>query len=266
MSLTISHGPLSGHPPETVNYHLEGPAHRLLLDYFPRRVRALVAGETVVDSRRGRLLHETGMLPQLYVPREDVRSELLEPTDRHTHCPFKGDASYWSVRIGDQVRENAAWAYPEPFEPSTWLRRLIAFEWGAMDGWIDEDEPVEGHLRDPYHRVDVRPSSRHVRILAAGEVLADGTGAKVLSETGLANRYYIPPEDVHTEVLSRTDTRTVCPYKGVASYWSARVGGRTLEDVAWSYPEPFEDATRVRDHLSFSGPDVVVEVDGEREA
>lgn len=264
MTLTMSHGPLSGSPPPSVNYRIEGPAHRLLLDAFPRRVRATLGGETVLDTQRGQLLHETGILPQLYVPAGDVRQDLLEPTDHHTHCPFKGDASYWSVRAGDRVAEDAAWGYPEPLEPAAWLRGQVAFYWDAMDAWIDEDDPVEGHLRDPYHRVDVRDTARHVRVLAGDEVLADTTRAKLLSETGLANRYYIPREDVRDDVLAPSDTTTVCPYKGTASYWSARVDGRELADAAWAYPEPLEDALHARDHLCFSHDGIAIEVDGER--
>ncbi|MGH2803228.1 MAG: DUF427 domain-containing protein, partial [Thermoleophilaceae bacterium] len=114
MTLTLSNGPLSGHPPDTTNYEVRGPEHRLLLQEFPRRVRAELAGETVLDTRRGKLLHETGHLPQLYIPDEDLRDDLLEPSDHRTHCPFKGDASYWSVRAGGRLAENAVWAYPEP--------------------------------------------------------------------------------------------------------------------------------------------------------
>src|SRR5579864_1954456 len=101
MSLTRSDGPLSGHPPETVNYRLEGPKHKLLMQEFPRRVRATFGGQTVLDTTRGMLLHETGLPPQLYVPHEDIRAGLLRPTEHHTYCPFKGTASYWTVTVGD---------------------------------------------------------------------------------------------------------------------------------------------------------------------
>src|SRR5947209_4596901 len=103
MTLTRNHAPLSGKPPGTVNYSIDGPAHRLLLEDFPRRVRAELAGETVLDTTRAALLHETGLIPQLYIPEEDVRRDLLTPTDHHTTCPFKGEASYWSVRAGERV-------------------------------------------------------------------------------------------------------------------------------------------------------------------
>jgi uncharacterized protein (DUF427 family) len=94
MTLTFPGAPLASEPPITTNYAIDGPRHRLLLHPFPRRVRARFAGEVVLDSTHGALLHESNILPRLYVPLEDVRGDLLERTDHTTHCPFKGDASY----------------------------------------------------------------------------------------------------------------------------------------------------------------------------
>lgn len=265
MTLTLANGPLSKSPPETVNYEVEGPRHLLLFEEFPRRVRAAFGGETVADTRRGKLLHETGCLPVLYFPADDVRSDLLRPSERSTHCPFKGDASYFAVAAGDRVAEDAVWTYREPLEDAAWLRGYLAIHWDAMDAWYDEDEEVEGHLRDPYHRVDIRESSRHVRVLAAGEVIAETERPKLLFETGLPNRYYIPPDDVRGDLLERSETRTVCPYKGTASYRSMRTsGGARLDDVAWAYERPLEDAAKIAAHLCFSHDEVAVEVDGER--
>lgn len=264
MSLTMGHGPLSGAPPETVNYDLEGPAHRLLLQPFPRRVRATFAGETVLDTRAGRLLHETGLLPQLYVPDEDIDGELLAAGDHRTTCPFKGEASYETLAVGDRVRENAAWAYREPLEGAAWLRGHRAFYWDALDAWFDEDEEIEGHLRDPYHRVDARRSSAHVRVLAGGQEVAATTAPVLLSETGLPNRWYLPVQDVRKGVLRPSDTTTVCPYKGTASYFCLDLDGTRHDDVAWSYADPLENALKVAGHLSFdtSGDAITIEVDG----
>ena len=263
MTLTLAHGPLSQSLPNTVNYRVEGPAHRLLFEDFPRRVRAVFGGQTVLDTRQGKLLHETGLLPQLYVPEEDVRTDLLVPTDHHTRCPFKGTASYWSVVADDRTAENAVWSYPEPIDEATWLRGYKAFYFDAMDAWFDEDEEVTGHLRDPYHRVDVRDSSRHVRVVVDGAVVAESDRPKLLSETGLPNRYYIPPDDVRRDLLEPSATHTVCPYKGTASYHTLRVDDRRVQDAAWFYPNPFEDALKVRGYLCFSGENILIEVDGE---
>ncbi|WP_049579248.1 DUF427 domain-containing protein [Streptomyces sp. SBT349] len=262
MTLSMAHGPLSAAPPDTVNYHITGPGHRLFLQGFPRRVRCEFGGVPVLDTREGKLLWETGLLPQLYVPVTDVDHSLLEATDHSTRCPFKGDASYWSLAEGDRRAENAVWAYA-PRENASWLAGHMAFDWDAADAWYDEDERVEGHLRDPYHRVDARESSRHVRVLLDGEPLATTDRPKLLSETGLPNRYYIPTEDVRLDLLTESPTHSVCPYKGTAGYWSYTGEGQRIDDVAWSYPAPLENAFKVRDHLSFAHQRVTTEVDGE---
>lgn len=80
----------------------------------------------VLDTRRGRLLHESRLLPALYVPNDDVDTDLLQPTDHSTHCPFKGDASYWSIVSGDRVAENAVWGYPGPLDTAPWLAGHLA--------------------------------------------------------------------------------------------------------------------------------------------
>lgn len=264
MSLTLGGGPLSGRAPGDVNYTLDGPAHKLFFHDFPRRVRAEFGGVTVFDTDRGKLLDETGLLPALYVPMEDLRADLLEPTDHKTHCPFKGDAAYWTIRVGDRAAENAVWAYPEPLPGAAYLDGYASVYFGAMDAWFDEDERIEGHLRDPYHRVDARRARRHVTVTAqlGGETvtLAESDRPTVVSETGLPNRTYIPVEDVRTDLLERSSTVTHCPYKGTSEYWSLRGGP---DDVAWGYPQPLEDAAKLAGHVCFLHDDVTVEA-GER--
>jgi uncharacterized protein (DUF427 family) len=264
MSLSLRNGPLSSRPLDTVNYRVDGPAHRLLFEPFPRRVRAVFGGETVLDTTRGKLLHESNLLPQLYLPRADVRADLLSPTDHHTHCPFKGDASYWSVTVGGRTAENALWAYPEPLPDAEWLRDHVAFYWPSMDAWFDEDEEVAGHLRNPYTRVDTRATSRHVKVVAGGEVVAESRRAVLLSETGLPNRFYLPVEDVRRDLLELSATHTVCPYKGTASYRSLRTPAGVIADAAWCYPEPFDGVSAIRGQLCFVAEGVETWVDGER--
>ncbi|SFD47111.1 DUF427 domain-containing protein [Streptomyces aidingensis] len=262
MSLTKDGGPLSASPVDTVNYDLSGPAHRLFFQRFPRRVRAVLGGETVADTREGRLLHETGLLPQLYIPAGDVRPGLLEAAAHTTHCPFKGQAVYWHIRAGNRRVENGVWAYPEPIEGAGWLRGHLALYWHAADAWFDEDEQVHGHLRDPYHRVDVRRTSGRLRVLVEGVPVAETDRPMLLTETGLPNRYYVPAGDVRQSLLAASPKRTVCPYKGTASYWSFTADGRQVADVAWSYPRPLEEATRVGGHLCFAHRSVTTELDG----
>ena len=129
-----------------------------------------------------------------------------------------------------------------------------------MDEWYDEDERVEGHLRDPYHRVDVRRSSRPVRVRLGEEVLAETRSPLLLSETGLPNRFYIPSQDVRQDLLEPSGTHTVCPYKGTASYWTVSAGDRKLTDAVWSYPRAGGDAAAVSGYLSFLHDDLTIEV------
>ncbi|MGH3903046.1 MAG: DUF427 domain-containing protein [Pseudonocardiaceae bacterium] len=245
-----------------MNYRIDAPGHRLLFDPFPRRVRALFAGEPVLDTTRGMLLHESNLLPQLYVPREDVDTDLLRGSDRTTHCPFKGDAAYWSLVAGGRTADNALWAYPEPSDAASWLRGYLAPYWRPMDAWFDEDEEVQGHLRDPYHRVDARPSSRQVEVLAGDEVIAQTRRSVVLSETGLPNRFYVPSQDVRADVLELSATHTVCPYKGTASYRSLRTPRGLITDAAFCYPEPLDGVRPVAGLLCFLAEGIETRVDG----
>ena len=215
-------------------------------------MRARFAGEIVLDSTRGAMLHESNILPRLYVPLEDVRADLLERTDHSTHCPFKGDASYWSVRVGDRVAENAVWTYEEPIDEASWLRGLVSVYPERMDAWLDEDEEVIG-LRDPYHRVDARRSSRRIEVRAGGEVLARSERPVVVAETGLPLRFYLPREDVVARAAPERDDDGV-PVQGPRVVLVARrARGRRLV-----LREPLESMLAARGHVSFDASKVEV--------
>ena len=266
MTLTIGTGPFGDQGEKTFNFEVEAPRdHVLYFEDSPRRVRVMFGGETVADSRRVKLMHEQGHLPVYYFPRSDVRMDLLEATGHTTHCPFKGDASYWSVRVGDRVVENAVWGYPEPIDSAPPLADYLAFYWRMMDHWYEEDEEIFVHPRDPYHRVDVLESSRHVKVSVNGEVVAETERPKILFETGLPPRYYILPEDVREEALVPSDKETQCPYKGVASYYSVEADGRRVEDLVWHYAEPILEAAKIIELLAFFNEKVDLEVDGEEQ-
>jgi uncharacterized protein (DUF427 family) len=263
MSLTLGTAPFGERPGGVFNFELPKREGLIYFEDSPRRIRAIFAGETVVDSRHAKLLHEQKRLPIYYFPEDEVRTELLEPSDRSTHCPWKGDASYWSVRVGDRVAENAVWGYPEPIEGAPPLAGYLAFYWDRLDQWLEEDEEAIVHARDPYHRVDILDSSRHVRISVLGEVVAETRRPKVIYETGLPPRWYIPREDIRADVLAESDKQTGCAYKGYASYWSVRVNGEVETDLVWSYPEPRADAERIKGYLAFFNERIDLEVDGE---
>lgn len=265
MTLTIGTGPFGESSTGAFNFEVRAPRdHVLYMEDSPRRVRAVFEGETVVDSRDAKMLHERGLLPVYYFPEEDLRAELLEPTDHTTHCPYKGDARYRSVRVGERVAENAVWSYPEPLEGAPpQLAGHAAIYFGAMDHWYEEDEEIFVHPRDPYHRVDVLKSSRSVKVSLNGEPVAASDRPVMLFETGLPPRYYLPPEDVREEYLRPSDTTTECPYKGTASYYSVEAGGETAEDVVWYYPDPLPTTLPIKGHLCFFNERVDMEVDGE---
>jgi uncharacterized protein (DUF427 family) len=267
MALTLGSGPFGKHSNGKFNFDTSVlKPHTLYFEDCPKRVRAIFNGETVADSRRAKLMHETGHLPVYYFPEEDIRGDILEPTDHTTHCPFKGDASYRSVRVGDRVAENAVWNYPEPEEHFAPLAGYAAFYHSMMDKWLEEDEEIIGHPHDPYHRVDVLDSSRHVKVMVNGAVVAETHRPKILFETSLPPRYYFPPEDVRTEILVESETKTVCPYKGVASHWSLVVDSEErVEDAAWGYPEALPEATKVKGLFCFYDNKAELEVDGERQ-
>lgn len=263
MGMMTATGPLGLRPSGTFNFDPPEPGRALYLEPTPKRIRAVLAGETIVDSRRAMLLQESGLQPTYYFPPEDVRSELFAPTDKRTHCPKKGDASYYSIRIGDRVAENAAWYYPEPIEGAPPIRDLIAFYWDRIDQWFEEDEEVFGHARDPYHRIDVRRSSRHVKISLGGQTLAESRRAMALFESNLPVRWYIPREDVSAE-LEPSDTRSICPYKGFASYFTvALADGERKEDLVWYYADPLPEAASIAGLVCFYSERVDLELDGE---
>jgi uncharacterized protein (DUF427 family) len=227
-----------------------------------RRVRVFFGGEAVADSSATLYLFETGHLPVYYFPRADVRFDLLEPTNEKSHCPYKGDASYYTVVAGGRRYENAVWAYPEPIASVPELADYVAFYWAQADAWYEEDDEVFKHPRDPYHRVDVLSSSRHVEVRVGGVLVAESRRPRLLFETGLPVRYYLPKLDVRQELLVPSPTRSRCPYKGEAVYWSVRDGDELLEDIVWSYPAPIPEAPKIENLLAFYNEKADITVDG----
>jgi uncharacterized protein (DUF427 family) len=216
-----------------------------------RRVRVIFAGQTIADSKRVMRLQEYGRVPVYYFPLSDVRQEVLEASDHHTHSPLKGEASYWTIHMGDRVAENAAWSYLSPPPDGPHVKGYVALYWHLMDAWYEEDEQVYAHARDPYVRVDILPSSRHVRVVLGGQTIAESHHPRLLLETGLPVRYYLPEQDVQMEWLQASETTTRCPYKGRASYWSARVEESVFRDIVWSYRDPLPACSPIAGLLCF---------------
>ena len=232
----------------------------------PRRVRAVLAGTPIADSSRTRLLWEPRRLPVYYFPREDVRVELLGESGSREDAA-KGPITLWTIQVGDRVAADAAWSCERTPDGCPDLSGYVAFNWGDMDAWYEEDDEVFVHPRDPYHRVDVLNSSRHVQVVVLGETVVDTHRPRVLFETGLPPRYYVPHSDVRMDMLVPSSTETQCPYKGVASYYGVRVGDRLARDMVWTYRFPIPECAKIENLVCFFDELVdAVYVDGELQA
>lgn len=232
---------------------------RVRIEPTGKRVRAYLGGRPVLDSTAARLVWEVPYYPAYYLPAEDVLATLT-PTDRTEHSPSRGEARYFSVAVGDAVAKDAAWQYPD--SPLEELRGLVRFDWDAMDAWFEEDEEVYVHPRDPYKRVDILPSSRHVEVRVNGVPVAETRRPTLLFETSLPTRYYLPQLDVRTELLRPSSTTTRCPYKGTAEYWSVQAGDELVPDVVWIYRAPIPESQKIAGLACFYNERVEIVVDG----
>ena len=225
-----------------------------------KRVRIYLAGRLVADTRRPFLVWEVPYYPAYYLPLADVVAE-LEPIGKTAHSPSRGEAQIFDVRVEGATAESAAKRYPD--SPLEQLRDLVRFDWNAMDEWLEEDEPVYVHPRDPYTRVDILASSRHVRVAVDGVTVADSVRPRILFETGLPPRYYLPLSDIRAELLIPSDTQTHCPYKGTAGYWSVDTGHGMHRDLVWIYRTPLPESQKIAGLACFYNEKVDIYLDGE---
>jgi uncharacterized protein (DUF427 family) len=244
------------------------------LRYEPteKRVRAMLGDQAAADSTRAMLVWEPRrIVPSYAFPSEDVSAELVpEPsTDGDAEAPpvlspgvpfatHTADGETLGVRMQGETRDRAAFRLADPD-----LDGYVVFDFFAFDAWYEEDEQIVGHPRDPFHRIDTRQSSRHVRIELDGELLADSSRPRLLFETNLPPRYYLPREDVVAK-LAPSSKLTRCAYKGEASHWSVEVAGPGGENLAWSYEQPLPDSIEIVGLVAFYNERVDVIVDGER--
>jgi len=230
--MTVGTGPFGHRPAGRFNFDL--PRHRVeYLEDFPRRIRALAGGEIVADSVNVRMLYEQHCLPAWCFPAEDVRRDVL----------------------GEH-----AWVYEEGL-----ARGLVGIRWEAVDQWLEEEEEVIAHPRDPYHRLELRDTSRRVQVILDGEPLASSAAPLALFESSLPPRWYFRPEEVLVELDPNPDVRTACAYKGWASYFEVRVVDRVEPALAWSYEKPLEGMERIRGRVCFFNERVELTVDGVRQ-
>ncbi|MCW3028894.1 MAG: hypothetical protein JWN81_2105 [Solirubrobacterales bacterium] len=237
-------------------------ARNVRIEHSAKRIRTYLGGEPVADTIRPLLVWEVPYYPTYYFPAADVRTELLEADGGAKHSPRLGDARTFTVRAGAKQAAEAALRYED--SPVEQLREMIRFEWGAMDAWFEEDEEVFTHARDPHRRVDILASSREVRVEVDGTTVAQSSSPRLLFETGLPVRYYLPKPHVRMDVLELSQTVTHCPYKGQAQTWSARIGEHVHEDLAWSYPTPLPESQKIAGLIAFYDEKVDLFVDGVR--
>ncbi|HET6950035.1 MAG TPA: DUF427 domain-containing protein [Acidimicrobiales bacterium] len=233
---------------------------RVRVEPSAKRVRAYLGGEVVVDTTHPLLVWEVPYYPTYYLPVSDVRAELV-PTGGTDHSPSRGDGEVLTVRTASSEARDAAVRYAA--SPLEELRDHVRLDWGAMDAWFEEDEEVFTHVRSPYARIDILPSSREVVVRLGDVELARTVRPHALFETGLPTRWYIPRVDARMDLLTPSATVTHCPYKGTTVHFSARDGDRVVPDVAWSYPTPLPESGRIAGLLAFYDDRVTVTVDGE---
>ena len=259
MGLSWQQGPLGRNP--NGQFLVPGMPERVLYaEPLRRRMRAEMAGRTVVRSDHVVVLFEPGRYPVAYFPIEDFTEGALRPTDHRTTHPELGETAWFEV-IGDtRSAERGAWQHVGLPAHASILEGKVALAWRAMDAFFEEDDRILGHASDPYHRNDIRRTSRHLIVRAGERVVADSSGPLVLYESGFAPRWYVPRDDVVADALASTDLQTFCPYKGIASYYD--IDG--AHNAAWSYRAPFEDMAPIGDLVSFEPDRVEVTLDGER--
>lgn len=196
----------------------------------PRRVRAARGGVVGVDTTEALYVWDVPYYPAWYLPDSSIVRDVVPAEAITTGLGIDGYS-----RIA----------------------------WDGVDAWFEEDEEVFKHPRDPYHRVDVLHSSRHVRVLVDGQAVADSRSPRLLFETNLPVRYYLPKLDVRMDLLSPTDRSSVCPYKGTAEYWSVNINGSLYKDLVWGYREPIPEAAKIAGLVCFYNEKVDIEVDGQ---
>ena len=220
-----------------------GPSPRWVLVYFNNQV--------IADSKETMLLRETDHLPLYYFPKQDVRMDCLQPSDRTTHSDRKGEGVFWHVQVGDKIAKNAAFTFRNPPGNGPKLEDHVAFAWEKMDAWFEEDEEIFVYARDPHKRVDVIHSSRHIKVVVDGVTVGETTRPSLLFETGLPTRYYMPKHDARMDLLQRSDAVSRCPYKGEANLYSIKIGDKLHEGLAWIYRYPMVECAKIQGLVGF---------------
>ncbi|MGP0036617.1 MAG: DUF427 domain-containing protein [Solirubrobacteraceae bacterium] len=260
MGLSWQQGPLGRDPIGTFLTTTPMPERVLYLEPLRRRMSVELGGSIIARSEETVILFEPGRYPVAYFPIGDIDQNVLQPSDHATTHPDLGETKWFNVVGGDgETTRRGAWGHVDPPAQAAALRATVAFAWRTMDAFYEEDERILGHAADPYHRIDIRRTSRHLVVQHDGRLIADSHAPLVLYESGFAPRWYVPRSNVDAEALHGVEGQTFCPYKGLASYYD--IGD--ARNAAWSYRAPFEDVARIADLVSFYPAKVTVTIDGE---
>lgn len=262
MGLSWQQAPLSSGPVGRFLTAEPLPDRLLFAEPLRRRMRARHNGVWVADSEDVVLLHEPGHYPVAFFPVADVADGVLENTERRTKHRELGETSWYTLVAGGERKERAAWSYTSLPEFADILANRVAFAWRAVDEFFEEDERILGHAADPYHRIDIRSTSRHLQVKQDGRIIANTYDPLALYESGFAPRWYVNPDDVVEHELTPVDGQTFCPYKGLAEYFA--IGG--VKGAAWSYPHAMTEVDRVAGWISFEPDLVEVYIDGVRQS
>jgi uncharacterized protein (DUF427 family) len=226
----------------------------------PRRIRAFLGGEPILDTDRAIYVWEWPNYPQYYLPASDFVDGALVDEDHQSHLK-RGTVQRHGLRGGGVSRPGAARLYTAAEDER--LVGTVRVDWEAADAWFEEDEQVFVHPRNPYTRVDAIRSTRTVEVSLGGVTLARSSSPVLVFETGLPTRYYLNRTDVDFAHLEHTDTQTECPYKGTTSdYWSVRIGDELHADLAWAYDFPTRQLLPITGLVAFYNEQVDIAVDG----
>jgi uncharacterized protein (DUF427 family) len=259
---------------------LLGSLGQLRYEPVEKRIRGVIAEQVVIDTDRALLVWEPRrVVPSYAVPVAEIDADTSpseagaaqDPASAGVAIPHLGDRPVYDPSVPFAVHTTAGASLDlriagtdrraAAFRPEDdALNEYLIVDFDAFDEWFEEDEPNVGHPRDPFHRIEIVHSSRSVRVERDGELLAASSRPYLLLEPPLPVRYYLPPEDVSMGLLRPSATRTLCAYKGQASYWSLE----SEDDIAWSYPEPLREADEVRDRIAFFNERVDLVVNGTR--
>jgi uncharacterized protein (DUF427 family) len=258
MGLSWQQGPLGRDPIGTFLTTTPMPERALYLEPLRRRMSVELRGSIIARSEEAVILFEPGRYPVAYFPIGDIDQNVLQTSDHATTHRDLGETRWFNVVGGDgEATRRGAWEHVDPPVQAAALRATVAFAWRTMDAFYEEDERILGHAADPYHRIDIRRTSRHLVVRDDGRVIADSHAPLVLYESGFAPRWYVPRSDIDAEALHGVEGQTFCPYKGLASYYD--IGD--ARNAAWSYRAPFEDVARIAGFVSFYPAKLSVTID-----